>query len=97
MPAVRGGLDAGRGLKTMLIDEWKCLGCKCTFETGCEVERETAELLRKRERLVIPPRRLPPPDVSHYHRDPEASKAYARAQYRRRIERNGGTVRTREK
>lgn len=75
-------------------DDWKCLGCHCTFDSGCELERQTNATLKTRQRY-IPPRKLPPPIVSHYERDPEASKKYAREQYRKRIEARGGTVRAR--
>lgn len=80
-------------------DDWQCLGCSCTYESGCKLEQRTNEVLKRSGERVryIPPRRLPvPPAESTYNRDPAKAKAYARERYRHRIETRGGTVRTRD-
>jgi hypothetical protein len=77
-----------------MTDEWKCLGCKCTFDGGCEYELETARALKNRGRLVIPPRYLPAP-VS-FTMSPEERSRRQRENRRKRIEALGGTVRARK-
>lgn len=76
-------------------DDWRCLHCDCTFESGCRLEAATNETLALRRRY-IPPRRLPAPPIPHYKRDRVGTNAYNREQYRKRIEAVGGTVRPRK-
>ena len=78
-----------------MIDDWKCLNCSCTHESGCELERETNETL-KRPRVRFIPSRLAVPPVPMRTNNPEAANAYGRKRYRERIERFGGTVRPRK-
>lgn len=80
---------------TTAMDDWKCLNCTCTYQTGCLEEKRSVAAVRERRRY-IPPRRLPSPPVPMGRRDPEADKAYRREMYRRRIEARGGTVRARK-
>lgn len=76
-------------------DNDKCLNCTCTFETGCREEQRTNEIL-KRPRVRFIPSRLSVPPIPHQKRDPEQARANARENYRKRIERVGGTVRSRK-
>ena len=101
----RGDTVGGSGLKlftvhcslfTAMSDEYKCLGCKCTFEGGCEYERETAQAFKNRQRLVIPPRYCGVPPVSMRTSNPEAAKAHALRRRRERLEAMGFTVRERK-
>lgn len=78
------------------MDEDRCLNCSCTFETGCREEQRTNATLKtllEQRRRPIPPKYCTAPPVPQRKTNPEAARAYGRQNYRRRIERLGGTVR----
>lgn len=73
------------------MDEWRCLGCSCTFDGGCELDREIAAMPPLRR--YIPPPRLRSPVQGTLTLTRDELNARGRANYRNRIQRSGGTVR----
>jgi hypothetical protein len=78
------------------MDDFKCLSCTCTFETGCREERltnATLKALLEQRRRPIPPKYCPAPPGQAVMRDPAQQSRHNSNLRRIRIERLGGTVR----